>query len=266
MTSSAPTPSSAGQGAAPTPGRRTVDAPIRMFHALFALTLFGAYITAESDGLRAVHVTLGYTMIGLLAFRLVYGIVGPPQARLGVMLRKLGGVGAWLRSFASSGTGAASPWRQGQNLLMAWLIVALLLLAIPLTLSGYGLYHGWRDVVGRWIKEVHEVLGNGVFALALAHIGVVLLLSILRKRNMPWTMVTGRIPGPGPDLVKQPRTWLAALVLLGALGFAAWQWQQTPGGLLNPAANNESQKKRRDHGLAQTADQHHDKQKDDDDD
>ena len=35
-------------------------------------------------------------------------------------------------------------WRQGQNILMAAAILALLLLVLPLTLSGYATYNDWE--------------------------------------------------------------------------------------------------------------------------
>ena len=36
-------------------------------------------------------------------------------------------------------------------------------------------------------------------------------------------MLTGRIPGPGPDLIQNERHWLAALVLAGVLDY--WMWE-----------------------------------------
>jgi hypothetical protein len=55
-------------------------APTRMFHWLFALSFLGAYVTADGERWRALHVTLGYTLAGLLAFRLLYGLFGPRPA------------------------------------------------------------------------------------------------------------------------------------------------------------------------------------------
>ena len=54
-------------------GRRVVDAPIRMFHWLFALSFVGAYVTADGERWRAMHVTLGYLFAGLLVLRVLYG-------------------------------------------------------------------------------------------------------------------------------------------------------------------------------------------------
>ena len=59
------------------PSRLVTDAPTRMFHWLFALSFVGAYLTADGERWRLLHVTLGYTMAGLLGFRLLYGIFGP---------------------------------------------------------------------------------------------------------------------------------------------------------------------------------------------
>lgn len=69
-----------------------------MFHALFALSFVGAYLSGDGERWRAPHVTLGYTLLGLLALRIVYGLVGPRPARLGALWRKLVGWPAWLRS------------------------------------------------------------------------------------------------------------------------------------------------------------------------
>ena len=232
-----------GPGAAPAasataspkagPGRRTVDAPTRMFHWLFALSFLGAYLTAESEHWRALHVTLGYSLAGLLVFRLVYGLVGPRQAGLGALWRKLAAAPAWLRSLPAAlqtprGLAAVN-WRQGQNLLMAAAVVGLLLLAAPLTLSGWATY---QELGGDWLEEVHEFMGNAFLAVVLVHLGLILGLSLLRRQNQARPMLTGRQAGTGPDLVQHNRAWLAALLLAAVLGFVAWQHSQAPRGLI----------------------------------
>ena len=47
------------------------DAPVRVSHWLMALSFFGAYLSAESERWRLLHVTLGYTLGGLVAFRVL---------------------------------------------------------------------------------------------------------------------------------------------------------------------------------------------------
>lgn len=221
--------------------RRVVDAPTRMFHWLLALSFIGAYLTADGERWRALHITLGYTLAGLLVFRVVYGLLGPRHARLAALLRKLAGVPAWLRSAvgaARRGTVQGVPWRQGQNLLMALAVVTLLGLVLPLTLSGNGTYEGWGDRLGGdWLADLHEFLGEAFLAVVLCHLALIAGLSLLRRQNQALPMLTGQLPGTGPDLVKRNHAWLAAVLLLAVAAFIGWQWQQTPGGLV-PGRNS----------------------------
>lgn len=215
------------------PSRLMIDAPTRMFHWLFALSFLGAYLTADGERWRSLHVTLGYTLAGLLAFRVLYGLTGPRQAGLGVMWRKLASAPTWLKSLAESHTPAMINWRQGQNLLMALAVVALLVMVVPLTLSGYGAYNDWGDFLGGdWLAEVHEFFGEAFLFVVLAHLGLILGLSLLRRKNQAMPMLTGRVEGSGPNLVKKNRIWLAALLLLAVLAYTAWEWQQSPHGLI----------------------------------
>ena len=223
--SSATAPRSASQRpGASGKGRRVTDAPTRMFHWLFALSFAGAYITAESEHWRLLHVTLGYSMALLLGFRVLYGLLGPRQVRLSVLWGKLQAGSRWLRAHLHE------PWvmfteagRAGQNFAMALAIALLLALTVPLVLSGYGTYNEW----GEWMEEVHEFFGNAILLTVLAHLGLIAGLSLLRRANLVRPMWSGTMPGAGPDLVTRPRRWLAALLLLAVLGFGVGYWQQS---------------------------------------
>lgn len=234
-------------GATPAAPRRLVtDAPTRMFHWLFALSFVGAYLTAESEHWRLLHVTLGYSFAGLLVFRVLYGLLGPRQAGLGLLWRKLGAAPAWLRSLKA---GAAVNWRQGQHLAMALATVLMLALVLPLTLSGYATYNDWGDPLGGdWLEETHELFGNAFLAVVLAHLGLIALLSALRRQNLALPMLTGRVAGSGPSPVRHNRVWLAAAVLLAVLAFGAWQWQDAPRGLIPGLGAASAQSQGSDHG------------------
>jgi len=53
-------------------------------------------------------------------------------------------------------------------------------------------------------------------------LGLIALISIVRQRNMASPMVTGQIPGPGPDLVRaEQRVW-AVLLVLGCASWWVW--------------------------------------------
>jgi cytochrome b len=227
--SSEPGAATAGaQTQAPRPAsRRVVDATTRMLHWLMALSFTVAYLTADGERWRLVHVTLGYTLAGLLVCRVLWGLFGPHQARLSVLARKLKGFPAWLKSLGSvNSLDTLQPaWRQGQNLLMALAVALILGVVIPLTLSGYAVWDEWG---GEWLEDVHEFFGNAMLMMVLAHIGLIALLSLLRRKNQALPMLTGRTAGSGPDLAKRNHGFLAALVLACVLGFWGWQWSQAP--------------------------------------
>ena len=226
-------PSSAPAGAQAQPprpqSRRVVDATTRMLHWLMALSFTGAYLTADGERWRLVHVTLGYTLAGLLVFRVLWGLFGPRQVRLSVMWRKLKGLPAWLKSLPTVNSLATlqPAWRQGQNLMMALAVALILGVILPLTLSGYAVWDEWG---GEWLEDVHEFFGNALLAVVLVHIGLIALLSLLRRKNQALPMLTGRAAGPGPDLAKRNHGILAAVVLACVIGFWGWQWTEAPQG------------------------------------
>ncbi len=50
--------------------------PTRIFHLLFALFICFAFVT-DDDRLLTYHAIIGYVILILLIFRLVWGIIGP---------------------------------------------------------------------------------------------------------------------------------------------------------------------------------------------
>jgi cytochrome b len=204
----------------PVPTRRTVDAFTRMFHALLALSFVGAYLTGDSDFLSLVHVSLGYTLGGLLVARVLWGLLGPRHARLSALWGKLRGLGDWLHDVRA---GQAS-WRPAQNLYMATSVAVVLLAIAPVVLSGYVTYQEWTD---DWMADVHEFFGNVLLAAVLAHISGMVLLSFWRRRNLAAPMLTGKVAGKGPDLIRSNHGFWAILLLLAVLSFGLWQWQQS---------------------------------------
>ena len=202
--------------------RKVVDAPTRAFHWLFAFCFLGAYITAESESFRKLHVTLGYTMAGLLVFRILWGLFGPKHVRLSLMFRKISGISEWIKSFQK--LRSLSPqdlsalktinWKQGQNLLMAIAVLALLVMVIPITLTGYASYNDWG---GRWLQKIHESAGEFYLFIVLSHLALIALLSVLRLKNIAVPMITGKTAGPGPDLVRRDYRWIAGLLICAVL-------------------------------------------------
>ena len=197
------------------------DAPLRVFHWLLALCFAGAYLTAESDALRLVHVTLGYTMAGLVAFRLVWGLVGPRYARFASFVRGPAAALRYLRSLA----GGQPQHHVGHNPAGALAIVALLGGTLLVAATGWANYH---DIGGHWTEEVHEVLANAMLALVLLHVAAVLASSWLHRESLVGAMLHGYKQGAPGEGIGRPWRGLAALLLAAVLGFWCWQWLAAP--------------------------------------
>ena len=109
-------------------------------------------------------------------------------------------------------------------------VALLLALIAPVTLSGYATYQEWG---GEWLEELHEFFGNAMLVVVLGHVGLVAGLGLLRGSNPVKPMITGRIEGAGPDLVRSNHGLVAALLLAAVLAFWTWQWQSAPDGALS---------------------------------
>lgn len=201
------------------PRRRVIDAATRMFHWLFAFSFIGAYLTADGERWRQVHTTLGYTMIGLLAARVVWGLLGPKRSRLSSLVQRMSAIRPALQSFRQVQSLSSLNWNQLQGALMATLILALLALTVPLVLSGYLTD---IDVAGDIMEEIHEFFGEFYLIAVLAHVGLILSVSLIRRKNLVTPMLTGLTPGRGPDLVKHNHVLWASLVLCAVLFWWVW--------------------------------------------
>lgn len=203
------------------PTRRMVDAPTRVFHWLLALCFVGAYATSEGERWRLVHMTLGYTMIGLVGFRAIWLLAGPRPSRWTAWAARFRALGHSVQAM-KAGQFKWPALQMGGNTLA---IAGLLAVVVATTVSGYVLDQEW---LGDWFEEVHEFAGNALLGLVLAHVGLVLISLLLKSSNPLRLMLTGRAPGRGPDLVERNRLWLGALIMAAVLGFWWTQWQSAP--------------------------------------
>lgn len=201
---------------------RVWDPLVRVFHWGLVVAFATAWLTA--DEVQPVHEFAGYTVAGLVAFRLIWGFAGSRYARFAQFVKGPSATLAYLGSMLRGGERRYL----GHNPAGAAMIVALLL-----TISGTA-FTGWlmaepdrvamlpalpqivapawadddgdesgegREVEGP-LKEVHETLANLMLLLVAVHVGGVVLASIRHRENLARAMITGdkRAPEPG-DIV-----------------------------------------------------------------
>jgi cytochrome b len=218
-------------------GRRLIwDLPTRVFHWALAGSFLGAYLLAEEDGSRNLHVMFGCTVAGLLVFRLLWGFVGSTHARFRDFAYGPGAAAAYLRDLVR---GRARDY-DGHNPAGSWAIYALLALAAATALTGWLHYN---EIGGEAFEEIHEVLANAWLIVVAVHVAGVVVASLAHRRNLVATMITGRRRGgsaveldaarsasaPGRESRATGSRWaLGSTLAVAVLGF--WSWAVTTGG------------------------------------
>lgn len=160
------------------------DLPTRWFHWLLALSFAGAWLTSESERYSALHVMLGYTLLGLIAFRLVWGFAGTRYARFKDFAYTPAKVVQYVKSLVSG----KPEHYLGHNPAGAVAIFLLLALGLTTGISGWLLYN---DIGGEAFEEVHEFLANSMLVVVGVHIAGVIVSSFLHRENLARAMVTG---------------------------------------------------------------------------
>jgi cytochrome b len=172
---------------------RVWDAPLRIFH----WGLVASVTTAIASGLKGgdwmeLHGKAGIAIAGLLAFRLVWGVVGSETARFTSFVRGPSAIAAYLRG----------RWQGlGHNPLGALSVLAILALLSAQVVTGLfgndeiafsGPLSAWvSEDTSIWMTGKHRLLVYGVYAILALHILAILGYRVFKKESLVPPMVTG---------------------------------------------------------------------------
>ncbi len=188
------------------------DVPTRVFHWLLVLSFTGAYLTSESELDRDVHVVLGYTVLGLIVFRVLWGFFGTRYAQFRSFLFRPGEILAYSLLMLRG----KPPHYVGHNPLGSVSVWLLLGLGILSCISGV---MAFEDIGGDAIEEAHEVVSNIMLAIALLHIAGVVVSSVLHRENLARAMITGyKLAGPDQG-IRRSYLWLGIIILAAVVAF-----------------------------------------------
>jgi len=193
------------------------DAPTRVFHWFMVLCFAGAWATSEGRGLLGVHLTLGYTMVALVAWRVIWGLVGTRYARFRNFVR---GPQAVAR-YASTLLSRQAEHPVGHNPLGAVSIV--LMLVLTLLVNGAGWVYLSSGVHA--LKGLHEGAAAAMLLVVGLHVVGVVFASLMQRENLARSMLNGRKQAKASDAIRWSWWPLAMLLLVAVLGFWWLQWQ-----------------------------------------
>jgi cytochrome b len=194
------------------------DIPTRIFHWLLVLAVFTSWLSHELEWI-GVHLWSGYTVLVLVCFRLLWGLLGSLHSRFANFVRSPATVLGYIR-----GEEYQQP---GHNPLGGWAVLVLLILLLLQALTGLfnsdgllfdgPLYHAldsnWSDKLGAWHERVFWLL----LAMIALHLLAVSWYQLYRRRNLLLPMFTGGDNGSTAPV----SLWRALLLLLSCCGLLA---------------------------------------------
>lgn len=212
----------ADEEAAPPPRIRVWDLPTRLFHWLLVILFAVQWWSGKAERIE-IHVAAGLTLLGLIVFRLLWGLFGGSTARFSHFVRGPGAVIAYLR-------GRRGP-AIGHNPIGGWsVILILLLLAVQI---GLGLFASDEDYLdtgplahlvsfesARALAHNHEILFNILLGLAGLHVLAVLFYLLVRRDDRVMPMLGGtRTEVAGAEPLRPAPLWrfAGAVALAGGV-------------------------------------------------
>ena len=212
------------------------DLPTRVFHWTLFLAVTASILTGLQGGnWIAWHERAGLLILGLLVFRLLWGLLGSTYARFAQFFPTPRRLLAYLRGY----------WHEeGHNPLGALSVIALLSVLLFQAVSGLfsnddiafngPLYDLVSKATSDWLSSLHRQGLWVILGLVGLHILAVLFYTLVRGNNLIRPMITGWKPARADGArVKSARGGALWALLLSLLISAVTVWIAA-GGLLPP--------------------------------
>lgn len=179
---------------------RLWDPLLRIFHWSLALCVAAAWGLGQFGPDRmTLHFFFGYAVIGLLAFRLVWAIVGPVPARFGGLLHAPRSI---LRYAWAMGRRQPSGWR-GHNPLGGLFVIVLLGVLALQTLTGLiadpedymnvgPLAAHVPTALTRTALAWHAILATALLGLVALHLAAIAFYRLWKHEDLVRPMITGQ--------------------------------------------------------------------------
>jgi cytochrome b len=206
---------------------RVWDVPTRIFHWTIVVLVAVSWFSAD-NGFMRVHLWSGLTLLALLLFRILWGLLGSTTSRFSDFLHPPRKVLAYLRGHETSlyaGHNPAGGW------MVAIMIAVLLTQAVTGLFANDGLHFTgplalWvSDDLSTRITALHATIFNIILVLIWLHVVAVGFYLLVRNHNLVGAMVTGKkhpkhVPA-GLNL-SFTRLYIALLLAGLAAGLVAW--------------------------------------------
>jgi cytochrome b len=188
------------------------DPLVRIFHWSLVLFFTIAYFT--EDDFMALHELAGYIVLGLVGFRIIWGVIGSKYARFSDFVYSPAKILAYLKSLTSKPKHYIGHNPAGGLMVIIMLVMLALTswsgikageseateqasaspaIKLSLVSSAYADddEHEKRNKGDEFWEDIHEALANFTLFLVFLHITGVIVSSVLHREKLVRAMITG---------------------------------------------------------------------------
>jgi cytochrome b len=181
-----------------------------------------AWWTQEQDENSDLHARIGYTILTLVLWRLLWGLFGSDTSRFATFVRSPRAAVAYARSLFGS---AAFPHLPGHNPLGGYSVLLMLASLAVQAVTGLFLYDDelfWGPLNGLVSEDTAELLGEVhefgfylLLGLIGIHVAAVLFYALVKRQDLVRPMIRGTAALPaGSAAPRLASAWRALLLLL----------------------------------------------------
>ena len=203
------------------------DLPTRLFHWILPVLLIVSYVSVQENYMR-VHLASGITVLALLVFRVIWGLVGSETARFSHFLHSPFAALRHLLHLARR-----EPDTQiGHNAAGGWMVLVMLLILFAQVGTGLfanddGATEGplakfVRKDTSDWLSKLHGINFDILLGAIVLHLLAIAAYAILKRHNLVRPMISGKKRLPAATPAPRMASPLLAAVLLAVIGVGAW--------------------------------------------
>ncbi|MBR0757194.1 cytochrome b/b6 domain-containing protein [Bradyrhizobium jicamae] len=161
------------------------DLPLRLWHWSLAFCVLVAWFTPTVYD--RVHRIAGYTVIGLLVFRVIWGFWGSRYSRFRMLWVRLRAAPHYLWNLRRGITGRYIGLNPAGTAMLVALLVSLAISAVTgamqVTVTFFGVW---------WVEDTHTYSSDAAIILVVLHVVGAIAMGILQRENLVRAMFTGR--------------------------------------------------------------------------
>lgn len=211
------------------------DIPVRLFHWLLVLCLFGQWLTAEvlEDAMH-IHFYIGYFTLGLIIFRLIWGFLGTRYAKFNSFITGPKSVFSYTKSVLTK----QHTFSIGHNSLGGLILPAVIVLVGLQAISGLfttddivstgPYFDSANSDIQQWMQWLHHNIFDVLLIIIGLHLLAIAWYLIFLKHNLIFPMIDGKKAIKQKESIEHSQLFRAIVIMCLVAIFVYWLVEINP--------------------------------------